>query len=197
MRPSTRLVLAVLIAGLAAPSAAAQPDLVGLEKVHQLFTSGQARLAARELSVVSVAFRGEIGRCRDESLGAKLMEVEPRIDALVKGMNTGTLTSAAALEQEFVVIDQLLAQNHQQLAATQWGLRRFGGVDIVAKDLALAVGYVTRAAQWAHTPLSAPLQQAVNDARTAAQRLAADPANPPADTGAMIEALGKAMKGMN
>lgn len=197
MRPSTRLALAALIAGLAAPSAAAQPDLVGLEKVHQLFTSGQARLAARELSAVSVAFRGEIGRCRDESLGAKLMEVEPRIDALVKGMNAGTLTSVAALEQEFVVIDQLLAQNHQQLAATQWGLRRFGGLDIVAKDLALAADYVTRAAQWAHTPLSAPLQKAVNDARTAAARLAADPANPPTDTGAMIEALGKAMKGTN
>lgn len=197
MRPSTRLALAALITGLAAPPASAQPDLVGLEKVHQLFTTGQARLAARELSAVSVAFRGEIGRCRDESLGAKLMEVEPRIDALVKGMNTGTLTSVAALEQEFVVIDQLLAQNHQQLAATQWGLRRFGGVDIVAKDLALAAGYVTRAAQWAHTPLSAPLQKAVNDARGAAARLAADPANPPTDTGAMIEALGKAMKGTN
>jgi Family of unknown function (DUF6319) len=197
MRPSTRLALAAVIAGLAASSAAAQPDLVGLEKVHQLFTSGQARLAARELSVVSVAFRGEIGRCRDESLGAKLMEVEPRIDALVKGLNTGTLTSAAALEQEFVVIDQLLAQNHQQLAATQWGLRRFGGLDIVAKDLALAAGYVTRASRWAHTPLSGPMQKVVNDARAAAEKLAADPANPAADTGAMIEALGKAMKGMN
>ncbi len=197
MRSSTRLALALLSVGLAAPAAAAQPDLVGLEKVHQLFTSGQARLAARELSVVSVAFRGEIGRCRDESLGAKLMEVEPRIDALVKGMNTGTLTSVATLEQEFAVIDQLLAQNHQQLAATQWGLRRFGGVDIVAKDLALAAGYVTRAARWAHTPLAAPLQQAVTEAQAAAEKLAANPANPAAGTGAVIEALGKAMKGTN
>jgi len=197
MRPSARLALALLGVGLAAPSAAAQPDLVGLEKVHQLFTSGEARLAARELSAVSVAFRGEIGRCRDESLGAKLMEAEPRIDGLVKGLNTGTLTSAAALEQEFVAIDRLLAQNHQQLAATQWGLRRFGGLDMVAKDLALAAGYVTRAAKWAHAPLTAPLQQAVNDATATAAQLAADPANPPAGTGAVIEALGKAMRDLN
>ncbi len=197
MRPSARLALVVLGVGLAAPSAAAQPDLVGLEKVHQLFTSGQARLAARELSAVSVAFRGEIGRCRDESLGAKLMEAEPRIDGLVKGLNTGTLTSTAVLEQEFVVIDRLLAQNHQQLAATQWGLRRFGGVDIVAKDLALAARYVVRAARWANTPLPAPLQQAVNDALATADRVAAEPANPPSDTGAVIEALGKAMKAVN
>lgn len=195
MRPTSRLALALLSVGLAASSAAAQPDLVGLEKVHQLFTSGQARLAARELSAVSVAFRGEIGRCRDESLGAKLMEAEPRIDALVKGMNTGTLTSAATLEQEFVVIDRLLAQNHQQLAATQWGLRRFGGVDIVAKDLALAARYVVRAARWANTPLTAPVEKAVSDALATAERVAADPANPPSDTGAVIEALGKAMKG--
>lgn len=197
MRPSTRLALALLGLGLAAPAAAAQPDLVGLEKVHQLFTAGQTRLAARELSVVSVAFRGEIGRCRDESLGAKLMEVEPRIDALVKGLNTGTLTSAATLEQEFVVIDQLLAQNHQQLAATGWGLRRFGGLEGVAKDLARAAGYVKRAAAWAHTPLSAPMQKAVDDALAISDKVAADPANPPSETGAVIEALGKAMKGAN
>lgn len=197
MRPSTRLALALFGLGLAAPAAAAQPDLVGLEKVHQLFTAGQTRLAARELSVVSVAFRGEIGRCRDETLGAKLMEAEPRLDALVKGLNTGTLTSVAALEQEFAVLDQLLAQNHQQLAATGWGLRRFGGLDGVAKDLARAAGYVKRSAAWAHTPLSAPMQKAVDDALAIADKVAADPANPPSETGAVIEALGKAMKGAN
>lgn len=194
MRPAIRFVLAALCVGLTASTARAQAELVALEKVHQLFSAGQSRSAARELGAVSVAFRGEISRCRDENLGAQLMELEPRIDALVRRLNTGTVTSVGELEQQFLTIDRLLAENHQQLAETGWGLRRFGGLDLVASDLTLAAGYLERSARWAKAPLSESAQKAVTDARATASRIAASPANPPAEAGTVITALGVALK---
>jgi hypothetical protein len=194
MRPAIRFVLAALCLGLTASTARAQTELVALEKVHQLFSAGQPRQAARELGAVSIAFRGEISRCRDENLGAQLIQLEPRIDALVRGLGAGTVTSVAALEQEFLAIDRLLAENHQQLAETGWGLRRFGGLDLVASDLSLAASYLERSARWAKAPLSATAQKAVTDARAMAGRITANLANPPADAGAVITALGVALK---
>jgi hypothetical protein len=194
MRPAIRFVLAALCVGLTASTARAQTELVSLEKVHQLFSSGQSRQAARELGAVSIAFRGEISRCRDENLGAQLMQLEPRIDALVRGLGAGTVTSVAALEQEFLTIDRLLAENHQQLAETGWGLRRFGGLEQVATDLSLAAGYLERSARWAKAPLSEPARKAATDARAMASRIAASPANPPAEAGTVITALGVALK---
>lgn len=194
MRPWSRVALILAGAAAAAVPVRAQTELVGLDKVHQLFTANQARAAARELSLVSIAFRGEIGRCKDEDIGARLMELEPRIDALAARIGAGTVT-AAALEQEFLVMDRLLAANHQQLASTAWGLRRFGRVPDVATELTAAVSYLERTARWSHQPLDAEAQQAAAAARATAERILADPANPPADTPAVIEALGKVLKG--
>jgi hypothetical protein len=194
MRPWSRVALVVLCAGAASSSLSAQPELIGLEKVHQLFTAGQARAASRELSLVSVEFRNEIGRCKDESIGARLMELEPKVDALAKGINSGAVTSAAMLEKEFAVIDQLLAENHQQLASGAWALRRFGRLEGVAADLGVAARYATRAGRWAHKPLNAELQKAIDDALAVSAKITADPANPPAETNAVIDALGKALK---
>jgi hypothetical protein len=101
--------LAALAAPLAAP-VAAQEQMIGFEKIQQLLAGGQARLAARELQLASVAFRSEIGRCRDEEIGARLVELEPRFTSLAERVQTGAITTAA-LEQEFVAMDRLLAEN--------------------------------------------------------------------------------------
>lgn len=193
MRLGIRLVSALVgLAALAAP-AAAQTELIALDKVHQLLASNQSRLAARELNAVSVEFRNEIGRCRDEKIGAKLMELEPKVDALRNRLVAGTV-GVKELEREFVVIDRLLAENHQQLAAGGWDLRRFGRLEGVARELSLTARYVQRAAKWSGTPLSAEAEKAVTDALAVSERLAASPANPPGETGAVIEALGKVVK---
>jgi hypothetical protein len=197
MRAWSRVALALVCAGAVTSSASAQTELIGLEKIHQLFAANQTRAAVRELSMVSVEFRTEIGRCRDESIGARLVELEPKFDDLAAKMNAGTLTSASALDKEFVVIDRLLAESHEKLAASGWGLRRFGQLETVAKDLALAANYAVRSAKWAHQPLAPELQKAVDDALATAEKLAADPANPPEETGAVIEAFGNALRGPN
>lgn len=193
MRPWSGVALALSCAVLVASTAAAQTDLIALDKVHHLFTSDQARAAARELSLVSVEFRNEIGRCRDESIGARLMELEPRVDALASRLGNGAVTNVAELEREFVVIDRLLAANHQRLAASGWSLRRFGKVEVVGSDLSLTARYLVRANSWTQQPLTPDLQKAVDDALALSAKLIANPANPPAETPAVIEALGKAM----
>jgi hypothetical protein len=195
MRPWTRVAFAVATAAVAATPLSAQVELIGFERVHQLFNAKDNRAAARELRQVSVEFRNEIGRCRDETLGARLMELEPKFDVLAGRITAGTLTTASTLEEEFAVIDRLLALNHQQLAATAWGFRRFGRLEGVAADLAVSARYIVRAGRWSHEPLAEPMQKLVNDALAIAERIKADPANPPAETGAVIEALGKALKG--
>jgi hypothetical protein len=193
----SRFALAACAVAAFSTPAIAQTELIALDKVHQLFTTNQMRLASRELSLVSVEFRNEIGRCRDESLGARLMALEPKFDALAKAINAGTLTSVATLEQEFVVIDRALAENHVQLAASGWSLRRFGRLEGVARDLEVAAQYAARAARWAKQPMGAELQKAVDDALAAAKRQAADPTKPADGTGDVIEALAKALKAAN
>ena len=193
MRPFPRLARALLcLAALAAP-VTAQEQMIGFEKIQQLLAGGQARLAARELQLASVAFRSEIGRCRDEEIGARLVELEPRFTSLAERVQTGAITTAA-LEQEFVAMDRLLAENHLKLAVTGWGLRRFGRLEAVANDLRLAALYLDRSAKWSRQPLPADLRQAVEGALAAAEALAKSPANPPGPTGAAIEAFDKAMK---
>lgn len=195
MRSSSRIALVLLSLAATAGTASAQVELIGFERVHQLFSAKDTRAAARELRQVSVEFRNEIGRCRDEALGARLMELEPKFDLLAGRITAGTLTTASTLEEEFAVIDRLLALNHQQLAATAWTFRRFGRIEGVGADLAVSARYVVRAARWAHQPLDDPMQKLVNEALAIAERIKADPTNPPAETGAVIEALGKALKG--
>lgn len=193
MRPFPRLALSLLcLAALVAP-AAAQEQMIGFEKIQQLLAGGQARLAARELQLASVAFRSEIGRCRDEEIGARLVELEPRFSSLAERVQAGAITTAA-LEQEFVAMDRLLAENHLKLAVTGWGLRRFGRLEAVANDLRLAALYLDRSAKWTAQPLPPDLRQAVDGALAAAEQLAKSPANPPGPTGAAIEAFDKAMK---
>jgi hypothetical protein len=193
MRPASRIAIALCCAALTAGTARAQTDLIGLDKVHQLFTAGQARAAGRELGSVSVEFRNEIGRCRDETIGARLMELEPKVDALASRIGNGAVTSVDELEREFVVVDRLLAANHQKLASSGWILRRFGKIEVVASDLSLAARYLVRASRWEKQPLSAEVQKAVDDALALATKLLANPANPPGETPVVIDALGKAL----
>ena len=192
--PSALLAAAVAAAVTAAPLAA-QSELIALDKVHQLLSGGQARTAANTLRQVSVEFRNEIGRCRDEALGAQLMELEPRVDRLADRIARGEVGTAAQLDADFAVIDRLLAVNHIQLAQTGWGLRRFGRLEGVANDLLAAADYATRAARWAHAAPAPEVQAAIDGARAAATALRASLQAPPAETGAAIEALAAALKG--
>lgn len=185
--------VATLLLGATLP-AAAQTELVALDRVHRLYLDGQSREAARALNVVAVEFRQEIGRCQDESIGARLIELEPRLDALTAQLGAGKVRSVATLSAEFAVVDRLLAENHLQLAELGWGLRRFGNLDGVGRDLDLAVRYVERGARWEGARLDAAAQATLAQARSAAEQLLKTPDRPPADAERAIVALAELIK---
>lgn len=174
--------------------ALAQVELVALDRVHRLYLDGQPRQAARALSGVAVEFRQEIGRCKDESIGARLIELEPRLDALAAQLGAGKVSGVSTLTAEFAVVDRLLAENHLQLAELGWSLRRFGNLDGVGRDLDLAARYVARAARWEGVTLDAAALSTLEQARSAAERLLQTPDRPPADTERAILALSGLIK---
>jgi hypothetical protein len=174
--------------------AVAQVDLIPLDRVSQLYAEGQPREAARALGAVSAEFRQEIGRCKDPDIGAKLMELEPRIDALVSRLGNGRVTNARELNQEFAVFDQLLAENHLQLAELGWNTRRSGDMAAVGRDLDLAARYAERSARWARRPLDASARAAIDGARAIASRLIATPTQAPSETERSIAALATVVK---
>jgi len=194
MRTLSRITMGVLAVMLAACTASAQDELIGLEKVHQLVVAKQMRPAARALSEVSVEFRRELGRCHDEAIGGRMMQTEPKFDALGAKLAAGTVTTVGAVEKEFAEYDHLLAEHHQQLAADGWARPRFTKMETVAKDVGLAARYLERAARWEKQPLTAEAQKAVDDALALAKQLGAEPTNPPATSAAVIDALGQAVK---
>jgi hypothetical protein len=193
--PLSGLSALLVLAALTAPAPAyAQTELIPLDRVRQLYVAGEPRDAARTLGAVSAEFRQEIGRCKDPEIGAKLIELEPRIDALVSRLGNGRVANERELTEEFAVIDQLLAENHLQLAELGWSLRRFGNVDAMGRDLDLAARYAERSARWAHRPLDAEARSAIDAARATAARIIATPAQPPADTERSLEALSTVVK---
>jgi len=195
LRPRSGIFALLTLAALVAPAAAiAQTEIIPLDRVRQLYVDGQPRDAARALGTVSASFRQEIGRCKDPEIGAKLIELEPRIDALVARLGNGRVANERELTEEFATIDQLLAENHLQLAELGWSLRRFGNVDAVGRDLDLAARYAERSARWAHRSLDAGARTAIDAARATAAKLIATPAQPPADTERSLAALSRVVK---
>lgn len=193
--PALRTFAFLAVATVVLPATAvAQTDLIPLDRVRQLYASGQPRDAARALGAVSAEFRQEIGRCRDPEIGAKLMELEPRIDALVARLGNGRVESERELTSEFAVIDQHLAENHLQLAELGWSLRRFGNVDAVGRDLDLAARYAERSARWAQRTLDATARETIDAARATAAKIIATPAQPPSDTERTLVALARLIK---
>jgi hypothetical protein len=179
---------------LAAAPVRAQSDLIALDRVRQLYANGQPREAARALAEVSGAFRQEIGRCKDPEIGAQLMDLEPRMDALVMRLGNGRVTNERELTREFAVFDQLLAENHLHLAELGMNQRRNTRLDAVGNDLDLAARYVERSARWAQRTLDPAARGAIDAARATAQQMKASPTQAPADAERVLVALGTVVK---
>jgi hypothetical protein len=146
------------------------------------------------MGLVSAGFRQELGRCHDEAIGGRMMQTEPKIDALGVKLASGGVTSADVLEKEFAEFDHLLAEHHQQLAAEGWAKPRFNKMETVARDLGHAAQYLARVGRWTKQPLTGEALKAVDDALAVAKRLAADPASPPPETQTVIDALGRMVR---
>jgi hypothetical protein len=194
MRHSRVATIALAAITLAAAPARAQDDLIALDRVRQLYVNGQPREAARALAEVSGAFRQEIGRCKDPEIGAQLMDLEPRMDALVMRLGNGRVANERELTREFAVFDQLLAENHLHLAELGFNQRRNGRLDAVGRDLDLAARYVERSARWAQRTLDPTARGAIDAARATAQQFKATPNQAPADAERVLVALGTVVK---
>lgn len=194
MRHSRVAMFALAAIALAAAPVRAQSDLIALDRVRQLYANGQPREAARALAEVSGAFRQEIGRCKDPEIGAQLMDLEPRMDALVMRLGNGRVTNERELAREFVVFDQLLAENHLHLAELGMNQRRNTRLDAVGNDLDLAARYVERSARWAQRTLDPAARGAIDAARATAQQMKASPTQAPADAERVLVALGTVVK---
>lgn len=197
MRHPRAAITAFAVLALAATPAStrAQDDLIALDRVRQLYVDGLPREAARALAEVSAAFRQEIGRCKDPDIGAKLMDLEPRIDALISRLGNGRVASERELAREFAAFDHALAENHLQLVELGWSQRRNGRLDAVGKDLDLAARYEERSARWAQRALDPAARGAIDGARATAQQLIATPTQPPVDAERSLVALAALVKG--
>lgn len=194
MRRSRVAMFALAAIALAAAPVRAQGDLIALDRVRQLYANGQPREAAQALAQVSGAFREEIGRCKDPEIGAQLMDLEPRMDALVMRLGNGRVTNERELTREFAVFDQLLAENHLHLAELGMNQRRNTRLDAVGNDLDLAARYVERSARWAQRTLDPAARGAIDAARVTAQQMKATPTQAPADAERVLIALAQVVK---
>jgi hypothetical protein len=179
---------------LAASAAAAQELPVDFTKARQLFVDKQYRASARELSMASSAFRGEIGKCKDVAVGEKMLAGEGQIDKLAKDVADGKIESVKVLDGKLTEFDLLLAKNHQQLAFDQLRKSHNRSLADVGNDLGLAAGFFKRAMQWKHESFTPEMQKAYDDAMRVSQALNDNPEKEPSGASAVIEALGKWLK---
>jgi hypothetical protein len=191
-RGSITLVLCGVLFG--ASTLAAQELPVDFGKARQLFIDKQYRASAHELSMASSAFRGEIGKCKNASVGEKMLAGEAEIDKLAKDVAAGKIESLKAFDAKLTEFDLLLAKNHQQLAIDEWKKSRGRSLYAVGNDVALAVGFFKRAMQWKHEALAPDVQKVVDDAMRVSQALSDNAEKEPPGAESAIEALGRAIK---
>ncbi len=195
MRPTRLLAaLTIAVAALLPSVARAQDDLLDFDAARRPFMDKQYRAAAYALRIASSSLRAEIGRCHDETIGAALIDAEPRIDRLAARVAAGGVTSVEVLDKEFTAIDRMMAQHHQALAAEGIGKPRIVPLPTVGKDLGKAANYLARSGKWTGGTLDAETSAAIASAREMAKVLLADPERRPVEAGAVIERLGKAME---
>jgi len=182
---------------LSAATIAAQELPVDFAKARQLFADKQYRASAQELRIASSAFRGEIGKCKNATVGEKMMATEEQIDKLAAAVAAGKVESLKAFEAKLTEFDLVLAKNHQQLAADEWAKSRGRALYAIGSDLGLAAQFLKRATDWKHMPRTPDVQKAVDDALRLSQAIAAgDGEKEPSGGGQVIDALGRAITGV-
>ncbi len=163
---SIRSVLVALAAlSLATPVALraqeTEADFVGARK--QLM-AGQPRAAAQTLLMSSLHVRQQVGRCRTEDVGSRLIDAESQLEKLAAGVRAGTV-GVKAMEKSLMEIDRVLAQHHLQLAATNMAHPRADDIPVVAQDIDRGAFHFERSITLNGGALVAEQLTAVNDAR--------------------------------
>lgn len=140
---SVFLALAALV--VAAPAALrAQDTDADFVKARKEFVAGQMRAAATTLVFSSLAVRQQVGRCRTEDVGTKLIDAESQLEKLAAAVRAGTMTGVKSLDQSLKQIDRVLAQHHLQLAMEVMGHARSTDIPVLARDIDRALFHYER-----------------------------------------------------
>lgn len=113
----------------------AQDPEADFVRARQQFVAGQSRAASQTLVMSSLAVRQQVGRCRTEDVGTKLMDSEAQLEKLSAALKAGTITSVKMLDQALMRIDRVLAQHHAQLALEKLVRPRADDIPILARDI--------------------------------------------------------------
>jgi hypothetical protein len=163
---SIRSMLVALAAlSLATPAALraqeTEADFVGARK--QLM-AGQPRAAAQTLLMSSLHVRQQVGRCRTEDVGSRLIDAESQLEKLAAGIRAGTV-GVKAMEKSLMEIDRVLAQHHLQLATANMAHPRADDIPVVAQDIDRGAFHFERSITLNGGVLVAEQLTAVTDAR--------------------------------
>lgn len=183
---------AAALLGAVAPVASQGQDRYSADfpGARRLFVEGQAQKAAYTLGVASAYVRQELGRCRDATVGERLMEAEGRIDRLVARLRVNGVGSVVTLDSAFAQTDRLLAEHYWRLAAWELANPKLVARAIVGQDIGAAASHFARSFRFSGQEMAPAAAGAVAEARRIADVIASTDAIPK-EASQVLDALGR------
>ena len=135
------------------------------------FVAGQTRQAANTLLASSAHVRQEIGRCRDQEVGTRLIEGEAQLDKLAGQLRAGSVSSVKVLDEALVKIDRALFQNHLMLAQAGIVRPRPDDIPVVTRDIEHAAHHFERSITLTGGTLTDEQVKAVESIRKLAEEI--------------------------
>ena len=186
-----RSLVPIVAAALAATSLTAQTTYTAdFPAVRRLFLDQQQPRAAYTLSVASAYVRQELGRSRDETVGARLVGAEDRLDELVARLRASGVGSVTTLDSAFTQTDMLLAEHHWRLAAWELANPRSASRQMVGEDLGHAATFFAQSFTFAGREPAPAAAAAIAEAKRVSGVIATTDAIPK-ETAQVLDALGK------
>ena len=168
----------------------AQGEDIDFTTARKAFIAGQPRNAANTLLESSLGVRQQVGRCRDETVGAELLEAESNLEKLANGLRNGTVKELKALDQALKGIDHSLAHHHLLLVQTALAHPRGDNINVASHDLDRAAFHFERSVTLDGGKLTPEQTAALADARKLSSDLATA-TSVPSGANAVISALEK------
>lgn len=134
---SNRSVFLAVAALVLAPPAmlCSQEEDIDFAKARREFVAGQPRAAANSLLMASLGVRQQVGRCRDNAVGAELLAAESSLEKLATDLRTGTVKDVRTLDAALTKIDLNLAHHHLLLVKDVIKRPRADNIPTAVRDL--------------------------------------------------------------
>lgn len=131
---SVFLALAALVVATPATLRGQEED-IDFAKARREFVAGQPRAAANSLLMASLGVRQQVGRCRDDVVGAELLAAESSLEKLATDLRAGTVKDVKTLDAALKKIDLNLAHHHLLLVKDVIKRPRADNIPTAARDL--------------------------------------------------------------